>query len=545
MKTPIDLHLVIVASGLGSRLAPLTNHIPKFFVNIGKNTGYVEMIRYWSQYSTFNQDDFGSLTVVVHSQFVSLVSEYHRMYFPHIPIIIRTIDEANGSAHAILTSCSHLVGKDVLFSWCDVIPVDEIPFEAFDDMYRMSSVIFTNYCNSNRYEVVPAKAGGAFVKPVLSPTERGGCFGLYYIRNFRTENVAYELGQDFIDVLTQYGTLREHRLQKIIDFGDKPKLERARQRDDGAREFNSVEFIGDYVKKSATNSQGDGIIRREIEWYTELEILAKDKPRPSVPFTWTSPIDNSFFMTRVEGDSIWKVWPNLSPVDRHHVLMQVIEQRKALYNLRTKIVGLPTLLEDIGIEARDKLLKRYAEIQGVIDGFGKVTSVNGFELSSDPVRTIQNLATRLLSYYQDNANRTRYGFIHGDLQLSNSIVDPSTLKVSIIDPRGYFGNSEREGLEDYDAGKLLYSLSGYDTFNYSKDFHIDLVNGDIRFQIPELDLDGVTDLLESQFTTIHHGWLAVCFLGLAQYIKNDPIKSVAAHYHGMMLAQKWMMKIDA
>ena len=36
--------LVIVAGGLGSRLAPLTDGIPKFLVNIGKNTGYVEIL---------------------------------------------------------------------------------------------------------------------------------------------------------------------------------------------------------------------------------------------------------------------------------------------------------------------------------------------------------------------------------------------------------------------------------------------------------------------------------------------------------------------
>ena len=61
------MNIVIVAGGLGSRLAPLTDYVPKFLVNIGKNTGYVEQVKYWDKL-----DCIDSLTVIVHSKYKDL-----------------------------------------------------------------------------------------------------------------------------------------------------------------------------------------------------------------------------------------------------------------------------------------------------------------------------------------------------------------------------------------------------------------------------------------------------------------------------------------
>lgn len=533
------MNLIIVAGGLGSRLAPLTNNIPKLLVNIGKNTGYVEMIRYWEKQIDF-KDTSNTLTVVVHSAYAALVLEYHKLYFPQMQLIVKTVDAAKGSAHAILSTCGHVVGKEALFVWCDVIPVDDIEVNSLSTVYDGANVIFTNYNNSNRYELVSTSANSAHMKPMISPTERGGCFGLYFIPKFHVD-VQYQDGEDFIDVIHQFGKIREHRLQNIIDFGDMPKLIRTRSKADEAREFNSVEFIDEYVLKQATNNQGRTILEREMNWYKELDRLVTTSkvPRPAVPRTWIATDGSGFFMSRVKGVPIWKAWPDLSPVDRNYVLSQVIKERESIFNLRAKSPGLPTILEDVKTEAHTKLLNRYAEIRGVVSSFGQIESVNGHTLRElDPERTINRLHEAISSYYTNRA-RTKYGFIHGDLQLSNSMVDLDTLKVTIIDPRGYFGKTELAGLEDYDIGKLLYALSGYDTFNCSREFHIKQIRyGVIEFDIPEPSQVGIENIMDSHFKLIHRLWLAVCWIGLGQYIKNDPVKSVCAHYHGLVLAEQ-------
>lgn len=538
------MQLVIVAGGLGSRLSPLTDNIPKFLVNIGKNTGYVEMIRYWDRQLELRE--FNALTVIVHSAYEQIVRAYHELYFPKIPLTIKTVDVANGSAHAILSTCEHLISDEVLFTWCDIIPGEDIDFKKINnaETFGMSNVIFTNYNNSNRYGLVPANGSVLYKKPVLLENERGGCFGLYYVNHFTTE-VSYNDGQDFIEILEQYGNIVEHELKSVIDFGDMPKLRRTQAKADEAREFNSIEFVGDYVLKQAMNEQGRKILKKEVEWYQHLDKLVQPhNSRPAVPRTWIASDSSGFFMTKVQGIPIWKAWHQLSPVDRAHVLSQLIQQRRHLFELQTCEPGLPTVLEDVKQEALTKLIDRYDEIKGVLDAFGPIRSVNGHHLSElDPIKTIRRVHDALADYYSNGVLENEYGFIHGDLQFSNSMVNLDTMEVTIIDPRGYFGKTSLLGLEDYDIGKLLYALSGYDSFNTSRDFFISRERTALAFDIPAPSHNGVEGIMIGHFKPVHHLWLAVCWIGLAQYIKNDPIKSIAAHYHGLVLAEKCLDKL--
>jgi hypothetical protein len=50
--------------------------------------------------------------------------------------------------------------------------------------------------------------------------------------------------------------------------------------------------------------------------------------------------------------------------------------------------------------------------------------------------------------------------------------------------------------------------------------------------------------MQNHFKAVHYGWLAVCWIGLAQYVRNDPVKSVAAHYHGLAMAEKWLASLQ-
>lgn len=536
-------HIVIVAGGLGSRLAPLTNNVPKFLVNIGKHTGYVEQVRYWlEQRALVDRDDdaevaslqeyLHSLTVIVHSAYADLIAAYHKMYFPKLPLIVKTVDVANGSAHAILSTCDHLVGKEVFFQWCDVMPGVSIPVGEMVEHYCGANVVFTNYDHPNRYGLFRTGIGLADVKPALQEDGRGGIFGLYYVSNFRTD-VEFEDGQDFVDVIQQFGPIREHKLDSIIDWGDKPKLERTRDMADAAREFNSVSFQGDLVLKSALNAQGKTLIGREIEWYRKLEDLNSDVSRPQV---WPAVDRSSFVMSRVQGVPIFKLWPTLDDEGRALVLTRVFEQLDELHS-NTEYVGNIVVTRDVQLEACDKLLSRYNEIKDVIASFGKIDVVNGYELEEkDPSTLIRVLHQALRREYLDV---TEYSLIHGDLQMSNSMINPDTLEITLIDPRGYFGKTDTYGLPDYDIAKMYYSLTGYDLFNYSREFHISkLKDGEIEFSIAQPVTSGCEQIMKDRFQRRHDLWLAVIWIGLAGYIKNDPVKSLAAHYHGMVMAEK-------
>ncbi len=546
------INIVIVAGGLGSRLAPLTNYIPKFLVNIGKNTGYVEQVRYWEQYATFHIEEavqnemyaFGvdpdehtsTLTVIVHSAYADLIKAYHAMYFPKVPLTVKTVDIANGSAHAILSTCEHLNGKPVFFQWCDVMPGEPIPANEMTEHFHGKNVVFTNYDHPNRYGLVKKGHGWADVKPELREDGRGGIFGLYYVDKFNTR-VRYEDGQDFVEVLEQYGEMREHELSSIVDWGDKSKLERTRDTADAAREFNKVEFHGDLVLKSALNEQGAALIKREVNWYTELLKLDVNVQRPSF---WPHPTGSSFVMSKVNGVPLFQFWKTLDAENRGLVLERVFDQMDKLHLVHQCDAShvLADHIQDIKIEAHDKLLSRYAEIENVVKAFGEVHTVNGQHLvETDPRKVISALYSEMLAVYDNDDVRS--SVIHGDMQMSNTMINPDTMEVSLIDPRGYFGKSEVYGLADYDIAKMYYSLTGYDLFNYSRDFGItSLKNGAIQFNIPTPDVTGCEEIMANRFNYRHRLWLAVIWLGLAGYIKNDPVKSVCAHYHGLAMAER-------
>jgi hypothetical protein len=554
------MNLVIVAGGLGSRLAPLTNSIPKFLVNIGKETGFVKMLEYWRQYQP------ESITVIVHSKYKALTQAYFDLYFkndPYMktwsddgeeirtPFIIKTVDEANGSAHAIMTTCGdHLNKQPVLFTWCDVIPGELFDVE---ELNHGGAFAFTNYDYPNRYDLVQPtvapdapKLGWGDRVPAIRADGRGGLFGVYYVSTF--EKKPFQNGQDFVELLGLYshrGFVNEVKMPSIIDFGDMPKLERVRSTADAARAFNSVKMHGDLVLKSALTAQGEGLIKREVAWYNELDAMQSTVRRPK---HWASTDGTSFVMSRVKGVPVWEQWPKLDADGRAMVLTRIFEELDKLH-VHKKPVGYDQVELDIKVEAYDKLIARYDEIKPMINAFGPVqwVKVNGAEYKFkclDPNVTIKRLFNALIAEYETPF----HSLIHGDLQMSNTMIDPDTLEVTFIDPRGYFGKTTTYGCADYDIAKLLYSLSGYDLFNYSKDFHLkhnglgEVGDGSqqwvIEFDIAQPSWAGCQQIIAERFTRVHQLWLAVIWIGLAQYIKNDPVKSVAAHYHGLAMAEQ-------
>jgi hypothetical protein len=292
---------------------------------------------------------------------------------------------------------------------------------------------------------------------------------------------------------------------------------------------------GNLVLKSALTEQGNGLIEREIKWYDLLE--KSGDTSVTRPKHWAAYDRHSFVMSRVQGVAIWELWPTLDAEGRRMVLSRLLKQLEALHNSdHTPEAGTVQIQRDVQIEACDKLLSRYTEIEQVIKAFGDVHTVNGWILGKqlDPRETITRLHEHIANFYQYGA---QYSLIHGDLQMSNSMINPDTLEITLIDPRGYFGKTESYGPPEYDYGKLLYSLSGYDLFNYSKTMHIKkLRDGVLEFDTPRPNLDGCKDLILRSFNQLHMAWLAVIWIGLAGYIKNDPVKSLCAHYHGLVLA---------
>lgn len=527
--------IVIVAAGLATRLRPLTNFIPKVLVNIGKETGLVAMTNYWKDYST----DF---TIIVHSTYAPLVKAYWDLYFKDAGLTLEIVqcDKVIGTRETIMQyTPARLNGDEVLFTWCDIVPTQPLNIIAM----QANDITVFLHGKESRYKF-EAWCGK------LVEEDGGDVVGIYHFNKFNGAKLAGGEGTDLADTIHQAGSLSSYYLDGLIDFGDQVKLDRLLSIQDGAREFNELIPVKlplyELIYKRARTLQGRPLIEREIKWYNKLAQYPALTSIPKV-FVPATGHGDGFFIEKIPGTNLFQAFNKLSEQSRQAQLTAILDQLDELHEVCKKpthwgmingvvTAGSISVSADIEYEAKTKLHTRLGEIKEVIACFGLPKIVNGLEVD-DVSRVIDTVHARLQRYHQ----HARYSLIHGDPQFSNIMLTPEN-QLKFIDPRGYFGGTELYGLPEYDYAKVLYSLSGYDHFNTSTSFYLEKAdNGVVQFTMPhpELDVDFVRDKFRDKFdSTVYYDWLIVIWLGLAQYIKNNPVKSYAALCHGLYLAAK-------
>ena len=108
----------------------------------------------------------------------------------------------------------------------------------------------------------------------------------------------------------------------------------------------------------------------------------------------------------------------------------------------------------------------------------------------------------------------------------------STDKMYLIDPRGYFGNTKLFGPSEYDVGKIMYSLSGFDYFNSNDKLTFYIEGCNIMLDINN-NIDPFLHLFKDSklliYMTILH------WLGLSDYTRLNIHKCVSAFYYGIYL----------
>ncbi|QPI13804.1 GlmU [Serratia phage 4S] len=502
---------VIVGAGLATRLYPITSNIPKVLVNYGQHTILKHL------YDAYKANNADEIILIVHSKFAGMVKEYAQEH-DLFDLKIKCVDEALGSAYAIQKIQDDLVGHNVVFNWCDIIPT-------FKDFEWDTNTIYT-YGNECRFNF-----DGANIENV--GRTGGNVVGVYQIReyNFNMETVRLNAEQagyqseDFIEVL-KYIVEKNHidieksDLEKLIDLGDMQKLEEAHENVELNRSFNRIRMNTLNVVKTALNEQGRILQARELEWYKK----AKSHSIPKI----LAASGDSFTMSRISGHPMFKVF---SPIpERQQILVDRI--LKALdFGLYTHHVERSRVHADMKKEVVDKTMARCEQVP--IVGFENGTpieTVNGVKIGRS-----RQLLERALAFLVDD-ERT-YTLIHGDPNFSNTILSGEEIK--FIDPRGYFGNTELFGPKIYDEAKVLYALSGYDNFN------ADPMWGGLYRDGKDLqiDIEPLANIYSfKQFNDKHFIWLGVIWLSLAGYFKNNPLKSIAAYYYGRYLLTKALDK---
>lgn len=602
--------VVIVGSGLATRLYPITNIIPKMLVNYGHETILKQTV---TEYIRVGVERI--IITVSSENHKEMVSEYIKtnIELGSIETIIEVVDEPIGSLWAIAKIAKYLDDgfEGIMFNWSDLIPSFGPDFKWGQNM------VYTNGHVKCRYKAETKFVHGS-PRTSISEDEDGNVVGIYqtktnpfyalynhkcadlknYILSTKTREV------DFIRLLM--GELHEYHSRTIfplstsnvdvIDLGDffKLKVYSADIKTTG-RSFNSVviDSVAKTVTKTALTGRAKELQKKELDWYYTVD------------------------------DS--ELVPNILYVDKERFVMEELTSTNSLYmnssnehmigiadtlvNLHTKepiTVSNRQTLEDVSVEV-SKMNSRFNEIRYIIKAFedsnpGDAILVNGkrFERNTYDTGLIESLSQAALETItgliikHPNWLMNKTGLIHGDTNLSNLIVteDVNTkykvtgfnihktqyvYKTKMIDPRGYFGNTEMKGLIGYDYMKVLYGFSGYDEFNsnpVNKDLVVNYVKSGYSVEVPKRPIHGSSgkvvmerfkNLLTSDKTSkddldkvlnrwfisnrdrhakilsTEYGdyeilcelWLGVIWFNLSGYFSNNPYKAAVAYYTGI------------
>jgi beta-phosphoglucomutase-like phosphatase (HAD superfamily) len=503
-------YIVICASGKGSRLLPITKHIPKLLVNLDSSTVLTKIINYWKKYCN-------KFIVVIDSTYNKLVDFYLKL--SNIQYEIINVDCVNGEENSYTLNVAlkddKFYKKKILITWCDIFPESFIP----DKVFGNENVIFT-YKNLGRYE---AFNNSIIKKPC------GNVIGIYYFCEFKRVKI-FEPKMDICDCYKiNFNDFTTYEIEKLADIGDYSKLCDYISKNLNCyktRYFNKItEVSNEFIKKQSTSVYGEKIITNEMAFYKYHNI---DNIPEILEFG-----QNFFIMKKIANAKNAIEIFNSSTVKNQLIFIKgIINELDKIHNTDIIDISEDKLKIDIKIEFYEKVLQRIENIEPLLLAFNKVISVNSVIIKYSHNFIINEMYKRINSHFIGKF--FKYQLIHGDPHLSNILVGDNN-KLWFIDPRGYFGNTKLFGLKEYDLSKIIYSLSGFDEIN-NNDNHFFIIDekDNISVNITN-NIDNYLDLFKDCDKDILICMTILHWFGLTDYSKNNIHKCISSYFYGIYL----------
>ena len=535
---------LILAAGLGSRLSKYTHDIiPKYLINLDNNTGFYYLITYWSKYSN-------RIFLVIHSKYVGITTYYIKNmlneYLDKIKII--SYDTSDGTAFTLNYILNNKLKDEninnLLLTWCDLYPTQEIEFYKLKGNYNMNNNIFVfTQGDKCRYKLDENN------KIIKCDNNDGNIVGIYYFHNYKNfilDDDCYN--NDIVNYLGKIGNIYNFELNNIIDYGDEEKIlyilnNNCKSNNKfNCRYFNNISLLDDNkLFKKGINDKGMEIIKFEKNWYEYINHLQnKDILYNLIPKIYNI-FDYGFIMEYKENYIPAYQYFIKNELDKNNnnniknlILDNIIKKLDIIHKIEKKNISKAVFFNNLKKEIYDKIIDRKNIIKNFIEYFGNIEYVN--DLKIDTFDNILMKCKNILVQYYEALDLFEYSIILGDCQFSNILIDQKDINnIVFIDPRGYFGNSLIHGPSDYDYAKVLYGISGYDQFNieYFNIKNIDIDNKHILFDINPIKYD--KKIINKYFNKVHKAYLVIIWLSLAEYNKNNIWKCLASYYYGLYL----------
>jgi len=514
-EKPID-YIVICASGKGTRLLPITKDIPKLLVNIDNLNILNKIIDYWRKYSN-------KFIVIIDSKYNGVVDFYLKLLNIQYEIINVDCNNGEENSYTLNKALNHdkYTNTKILITWCDIYPDSIIPEQVFDN----KNIIFT-YKNYGRYDAIDN---------TIIKTPYGNIIGIYYFASFNHIH-NFEPKMDICDCYkNNFGDFITYEIENLTDIGDYQKLcyyVNNKKQNYSTRYFNRIIDLSDNIlEKRSTCSYGNIIITNEMSFYKYNSL---DNIPEIVEFGY-----DSFKMKKIlNAKNAIEIFNNCHIASRNRILKNIINEIEKIHNLEKIKVSKCILLEDIKIEFYEKVLQRLNNIQPLISCFNNIKYVNNIRIKYDHKYIIDDIYQRIKTYILENENDIEYNTIHGDPHMSNILIDNNN-KIWFIDPRGYFGNTKLFGLKEYDFGKIIYSLSGFDQIN-NNDNHFFIIDEkqNIYTNINN-NIDNYLHLFDMYDKHMLINMTILHWFGLTDYSKNNIHKCISSYYYGIYLYHQY------
>tara|TARA_A100001015_G_scaffold164322_1_gene182690 strand:- start:2767 stop:4344 length:1578 start_codon:yes stop_codon:yes gene_type:complete len=521
------MDVLILASGKSSRLSKYTHdYFPKFMLNLNKYCFIFYILKYWLKYSK-------RLFLVINSKFNKITNQYINNFFnENDNIYIINYDSYDGTAYTINNILNNELNnydiKNLLISWCDIYPIENINFDKINNNDNNNNIFIFTHGDSCRY---------IYDNNKIKENENGNIVGIYYFQNFKNFNLDKDCyGKDIVEYLDKIGKIYEIKILKLIDYGDTNKYNKLLNIDNNdkfiCRSFNEMIQNENTLIKKSINEIGNKIMNFERNFYKFINNINISNNLFLFPKIYKL-YQNGYSMEYLNNYiPVYKVLYKNDKKYNELIIDKILYKLNILHNLKTEKISKISFLGDLNIEIYSKIKDRINNIKDIIDHFPKFKKVNGLLIKN--FDEVLEKCRKDLFYYYESLDIFEYSIIHGDTNFSNILIDSNDHNnIIFIDPRGYFGKSEILGLHDYDYSKVLYAIYGYDKFN-NEHFNIESLNEEeIIFEIPKINIS--KEFINKKFSKVHHIFVVIIWLGLAEYNKNNIVKCIISYYYGLYL----------
>ncbi|MGI0439617.1 NTP transferase domain-containing protein [Helicobacter himalayensis] len=496
-------HIIIQAGGKGTRLEGLTKNKPKCLVPF-ENLPII--------FHLFTHFPHAHFTIIADYKIEVLIKYLAIFATQYNYSIIHPQNEGtiSGIKEAIAPFSDN---EPFMIIWCDLILSSDFAIPPLTQ----------NYIGiSQNFECRWSYVNGECKK---EPSVQNGIAGLFIFKNkIELENIA-ESGA-FVRWLqiqkipfTPLPLTNCKEIGTLLSYGDNNPTPICRP-------FNHIEFRGNEVIKTAISEQGVQISQKEIAWYKFAQAKGFEKIPQILSF-------KPLTMKRVQGKNIFE-YDCLLPSQRKEILKEILDSLLELHNLVPKI---PANMQDVMQTYITKTFERIEKVQSLVAfAENEFIKING-QYYKNILFDKQKIIDKILSFAP-----SEFCVIHGDCTFSNILFDTFNMRAILIDPRGYFGESQIFGDADYDYAKVYYSLSGdYDQFNRKK-FTLVIKENEVDFAIKSsawqdceewffeyLQLNG--ERINKEKIALLH---ALIWLGLSTYAWEDYDSICGAFYNGII-----------